>query len=104
MDILNCLPTKLENLEEIDNGIDEMCSTFSEETNNFFSIVMSPSRIMTKRKHSFLSPQSKKIRRGHERNSRKEKPQFEKVGRVCSNSRKSMEKNESTFFKKTWKY
>lgn len=54
--------------------------------------MMSPSRIMTKRKHSFLIPPSKKIWCGHERNSRKEKPQFEKVGWVCSNSRKSMEK------------
>jgi len=31
MDILNHLPTNLDNLEAIDEGIDEMCSTFSEE-------------------------------------------------------------------------
>ena len=52
---------------------------------------MSPSKVMTKRQHSFLSPQSKKIQHRHQKHSTKDKPQFQRVGRVRIKSRNNMD-------------
>ena len=52
---------------------------------------MSPSKITTKRQHIFLSLQSKKIQHHHQRHSTKDKPQFQRVGRVHIKSRNNME-------------
>ena len=52
---------------------------------------MSPSKITTKRKHSFLSPQRKKTQHRRQGHSTTDKPQFQRIGRVHIKSRNNME-------------
>ena len=78
----------MDHLEAIDN----LFCSLEAEINKKFVSSMSPSKIMTKRQHSFLSPQSKNIQHCHQKHSTKDKPQFQRVGRVRKKSRNSMDK------------
>ena len=62
----------------------------------FFSTI-TPSKITTKRRHSFLSPINKKKKCGRDLKSRKDKPRFEKFGRIHANKRSMNEQLESTY-------
>ena len=61
-----------------------------------FSSTITPSKITTKRRRSFFSPINKEKKCGHNLKSRKDKPQFEKVGRIHAKKRSMNEQLEST--------
>ena len=85
--MLNNLPTNVDHVE----AIDKLFCTLEAEIKKIKFSVMSPSKITTKRQHSFLSPQSKKIQHHRQRHSTKDKSQFQRVGRARVKSRNKME-------------
>jgi hypothetical protein len=85
--MLNKLPTNVDHAE----AIDKLFFTLEAEINKKIVSVMSPSKITTKRQHSFLSPQSKKTQHRRQRHSTKDKPQFQRVGWVRIKSRNNMD-------------
>jgi hypothetical protein len=86
--ILNNLSTTVDHSKEIVN----LFCTLEAEINKKIISSMSPSKILTKRQHSFLSSQNKKIQNRRQRHSTKDKPQFQRVGQVRKKSRNSMDK------------
>ena len=77
------IPTNLEQAYALNNLVDKEC----QEYNIMFFNSITPSKITTKRKHSFLSPVNKKRRCGHKSKAGKAKLQFEIVGRVHAKKR-----------------
>lgn len=77
------IPTNLEQGYALNNLVDKVC----QEYNKMFFNTTTPSKITTKRKHSFLSPVNKKRCCGHKSNAGKDKLQFERVGRVRAKKR-----------------
>ena len=71
------IPTNLEQTYEVNNIV---ANAYQECHKKFFNTV-TPSKITTKRKHSFLSPIKRKRKHGCDFKGRTTKPQFQKVGR-----------------------
>ena len=86
------VPTNLEHVY----ALKDLASIAHQEYNKMFSSTITPSKITTKRRCSFLSPINKKKKCGRDLKSRKDKPQFEKVGRIHANKRSMNEQLEST--------
>jgi len=71
------IPTNLEQAYVVNNIV---ANAYQECHKKFFNTV-TPSKITTKRKHSFLSPIKRKMKHGRDFKGRTTKPQFQKVGR-----------------------
>ena len=71
------IPTNLEQAYVVNNIVS---NAYQECHKKFFNTV-TPSKITTKRKHSFLSPIKRKRKHGRDFKGRTNKPQFQKVGR-----------------------
>ena len=67
-----------------------MVSNAHQEFNQMCFGTITPSKITTKRRHIFLSPNNKKRQYCCEKKSGKDQPQFQRVGRICA-KKKSME-------------
>ena len=70
------MPTNLEQASALRN----LATNAHQEFNKMFFSTITPSKITTKRRRSFLSPVNKNMKCGHDLKSRKYKPQFEKIG------------------------
>jgi len=89
------IPTNLEQAYALNNLVDKAC----QEYNKMFFNTITPSKITTKRKHSFLSPVNKKRRCGRKSKSGTDILQFERVGRVHARKKRMDEKLESSSHK-----
>ena len=85
-DFLSIRPTNLEQAYALNHVV----SNAHQEFNQMCFGTITPSKITTKRRHSFLSPNNKKRQYRCEKQSGKDQPQFQRVGRVHA-KKKSME-------------
>jgi len=72
------MPTNMEQAYAIKNIIANACQV----CNKMFFSTLTPSKITTKRQHSFLSPINKRRKCGRDLKARKDKLHFQKVGRL----------------------
>ena len=79
-DILGNPSTSLEWARPLKNGLKNLFNNLDQEFKTWFINIVSPSKIITKRKHSFLSPVRKKKRCSGEAHSTKDMKQFQRVG------------------------
>ena len=59
--------------------------------NKMFFSTLTPSKITTKRQHSFFSPINKRRKCGRDSKARKDKLQFQKVGCICAKKKRMNE-------------
>ena len=90
--LVSIVPTNLEQAYALRN----LAANAHQEFNKKISSTITPSNITTKRQHNFLSPINKNKKCGCDLKSRKDKPQFEKVGQIHAKKRSMNEKLEST--------
>ena len=70
-----------------------IANAYQECHQKFFNTV-TPSKITTKRKHSFLSPIKRKRKYGRDFKGRTDKPHFQKVGQFCAKKKNMNEQLE----------
>ena len=78
--ILGNAGTSLEGVHALNNGLKNLFNNLDQEFKTWFINIVSPSKINTKRKHSFFSPVRKKKRCSGEAHSTKVMQQFQRVG------------------------
>ena len=83
-DLLSIRPTNLEQTYAMNNVV----SNAHQEFNQMCFGTINPSKITTKRRHSFLSLNNKKRQYHCEKKSRKDQPQFQRAGRVRANKKR----------------
>ena len=79
-DILGKTGTSLERARALNNGLKNKFNNLDQEFKTWFINIVSPSKIDTKRQHSFLSPIRKKKICSGESHSTKDMQQFQRVG------------------------
>lgn len=97
-EMLAIVPPTLERAHALKNLVSNAHQQYNQQDNQMF-LNATPSKIVKKRRHSFLSPLNKKLQSRHQLHLGKDKPQFQRVGRVRAKKKSMAEQLKLSFQK-----